>query len=158
MPATPAVQRLTAIEGVCRALRRGVHPGWSHRAHFEARRKIVVGGQKVTVCFTLHVVPDGGGEGAFRSSVTVWPDGRRSTGASRSRWSPVLLRRGWYAACQQELEVWGYRGKWRPSPWGRFGDFWKRHSGSASLVAELAELDELKVEPWAAWGRRRTSG
>lgn len=58
----------------------------------------------------------------------------------------------WYALCQRELRRYGYRGAWRHSPWGRFGDFWKKHADASSLVKETKRMEALKREPF--WGRR----
>lgn len=57
----------------------------------------------------------------------------------------------WYESCERELARYGYRGEWRHSPWGRFGDFWKRHRDAASLLKEVDAIETLKGE--AFWGR-----
>jgi hypothetical protein len=51
------------------------------------------------------------------------------------------------------LRRYGYRGAWRHSPWGRFGDFWKSHEDAASLLQETQRLEALKGKEF--WGRRR---
>jgi hypothetical protein len=52
------------------------------------------------------------------------------------------------------LRDYGYHGKWRHSPSGRFGDFWKKHRDSKSLEKEVAVLEKLSDEK--VRGRRRT--
>ena len=62
----------------------------------------------------------------------------------------------WYRDCESLLRTYGYRGKWRHSPYGRFGVFWKKHHDSKSLENEIAVFERLGNEK--VWGRRRTRG
>lgn len=161
---TPIAVRLKGIEQLSRLFQRRPRPSWTHRAHFSTNRIHAVGRTEIRVAYDLHVVPPGGNEGAFRSSVTVWTKGRRRRVEGRTPWnvSPskpggwnsALLRLGWYQECEQLLRRYGYRGKWRHSPWGRFGDFWKSHEDPPSLLKEVELFETLSDE--RVWGRRRT--
>lgn len=124
-----------------------------------------MGQVKLRVVFTMHVVPPGHDDGVLTSSVTVWREGRRRLGgeslwqASPKRpggWDPTLQRMHWYRDCESLLRTYGYRGKWRHSPYGRFGVFWKKHHDSKSLENEIAVFERLGNEK--VWGRRRTRG
>ena len=157
MPVTPTVRRLNAIERLARPFQSQPRSAWNYRANFGTTRVFSVGRTQVTVAFALHVVPPGGGsEGVFRSSVSAWPKARRRGPSEYGTWNAELLRLEWYAECRRELGRYGYRGKWRPSPWGRFGDFWRSHPDEASLLAEVEALEALGSE--AFWGRCRTKG
>ena len=111
----------------------------------------------------MHVVPPGHDDGVLTTSVTVWPEGGKRFGrdtlwrASPKRpggWNASLREVDWYRRCEGLLRTYGYRGKWRHSPTGRYGDFWKKHSDSKSLVNEVGALEQLSHE--RLWGRRRT--
>jgi hypothetical protein len=155
MPVIPTVRRLKAIERLSQLFQRHPRPGWNHRANFGTTRVLAVGRTEVMMSFGLHVVPPGGGaEGVFRSSVTVWPKGRKRRRREFGTWNPELLRLGWYDGCRDLLRAYGYRGTWRPSPWGRFGDFWRAHRDEASLLGEVETLESLSNERF--WGRGRT--
>lgn len=161
MAVTPIVRRLDAIKRLCRQFEKQPQPSWTHRAQFGTTRKFLVGRTKVTVNFGLHIVPPGGREGAFRSSVTVWPRGRQrgpargwNAGSKKpGGWNLTLVRLEWYELCERELRHHGYRGTWRNSPWGRFGDFWMSHKDAGSLLRETKRLEALSGEKF--WGRRR---
>jgi len=162
MAVTPIASRLDAIKSLCRQFERQPRASWTQRAHFGTTRKFLVGRTEVTVNYGIHVVPPGGREGVFRSSVTVWPKGRKRGSASQwnagskkpGGWNAALVRLEWYQLCERELRRCGYRGTWRHSPWGRFGDFWKSHKDAASLLQETKRLEALSGEQF--WGRRRT--
>ena len=149
-------RRLDAIVGLCRSLSRRPHPSWFERAAFGTTSLLSVGRTQVTVQYLVHVVPPGGREGVFRSSVTVWLKSRRQRSWRTGGWNKNLVNTGWYGAYQRLLARHGYRGKWRPSPWGRFGDFWKSINNGPSLVAEIATLESMQAEHLRLWGRRRT--
>jgi hypothetical protein len=145
------------------AFERKPRPSWSYRAHFETGRAYVVGAVKLRVAFTVHVVPPGHSDGVLTSSVTVWPEGRKRAGGDRlwqaspkmpGGWNSTLKQADWYRSCDGLLRTYGYHGKWRHSPTGRFGDFWKKHRDSKSLEREVAVLEQLSHEQ--LWGRRRT--
>lgn len=70
-------------------------------------------------------------------------------------WDAALLRANWYRECARLVRRYGYHGKWRNSPWGRFGDFWKKHRDSRSLVAEPALFEVLSRETF--WGPGKMS-
>ena len=162
---TPIRLRLEAITRLCATFERQPRPSWSYRAHFETGRAYLVGRVKLRVAFTVHVVPPGHDDGVLTSSVTVWPEGRKRLGGDRlwrvspktpGGWNARLQGLDWYRQCEGLLRTYGYRGKWRHSPSGRFGDFWKKHHDSTSLAREVAVLEQLSHEN--LWGRRRTSG
>jgi hypothetical protein len=162
---TPIRSRLEAIKRLCVAFERRPRPSWNYRTNFATGRLYTVGRTKLTVAFTLHVVPPGHSDGVLASSVTVWPGVRRRLGDDRlwsaspkipGGWNAALRRMGWYEDCEDLLRSYGYHGKWRHSPFGRFGDFWKKHPDSKSLVAEVAVLERLSKEN--LWGRRRPGG
>jgi hypothetical protein len=80
----------------------------------------MVDGAPWTICCKVHVI-----RGVrvshvmFRSSVTVWTPttaGRRRAGR---------LAKEWRQQRQREIRGHGYRGRWRRSPCGPVGDFWK---------------------------------
>jgi hypothetical protein len=161
---TPIRLRLEAIKRLCSAFQRQPRPSWNYRVNFGTGRIYAVGQAKLRVVFTVHVVPPGHDHGVLTSSVTVWLEGRKRLGDHRlwraspkkpGGWNASLRRLDWYRNCEDLLRSYGYRGKWRHSPSGRFGDFWKKHRDSKSLVAELAVLERLGEE--RVWGRRRTA-
>jgi hypothetical protein len=160
---TPVMRRLDAIKRLCRHLEKEPRPSWYYRAQFGTNREFLVGRTEVTVNYGIHVVPPGGREGVFRSSVTVWPKGRKrgsprqwNAGSKKpGGWNAALLRLDWYQLCERELRRRDYRGTWRHSPWGRFGDFWKSHKDAASLLRETKRLEALSGQGF--WGRRRAT-
>ena len=161
---TPIRNRLEAIKRLCSTFERSPRPSWNYRAHFETNRVYELGRADLRVAYTVHVVPPGHEDGVFTSSVTVWPPGRKRPGSDRAwkaspkrpgGWNPALRRSNWYGQCERLLRSYGYRGQWRHSPWGRFGDFWKKHPNSKALAAEAAVLETLSNERF--WGRRRTT-
>ena|SRR5215471_12019279 len=118
--------------------------GWSlASAGIEAQRTISVGHAKFTVCYKVHVIPSR--RTKYKASITVWPEARRRfTSTRQPGWHPDLLKSSWYQACARALRRHGYRGTWRWSPWGRFGDFWKSLSDSGSLAREAHKLERLR--------------
>jgi hypothetical protein len=161
---TPIRSRLEGIKRLCTAFEREPRPAWYYRTTFGMNRAYGLRGRELRVNFNVHVVPPGHDEGVFTSSVTVWPPGRKRRGNTRlwnggskkpGGWNLSLRQVNWYADCERLLRTYGYRGKWRHSPWGRFGDFWKRHPDSKTLAAEPALLETLSDEQF--WGRRRTT-
>ena len=161
---TPIRMRLEAIKRLCSAFERAPRPSWDYRANFGTNRRYRLGRSELRVAYGVHVVPPGHEDGVFASSVTVWPPGRKRPGSSRlwnagskrlGGWNSTLRQSNWYRDCERLLRSYGYRGKWRHSPWGRFGDFWKKHGHSKALAVELGLLEALSNEPF--WGRRRTT-
>jgi len=160
---TPIRFRLEAIKRLCSAFERQRRGSWNYRAHFETGRLFAVSRIKLRVAFAVHVVPPGFDDGVLTSSVTVWIEGAKRLGddslwqASPNRpggWNASLQRLHWYRDCEELLRSYGYRGKWRHSPQGRFGSCWKKHRDSKSLEQEIAVFDRLGSEK--VWGRRRT--
>jgi len=126
------LRAFTGLDGWCLA-----------SAGFESRRAVSVGRVKMTVCHKLHVIPSR--RTKYKASITVWPSARRRLGSARRRgWHPDLVKIGWYQACARALRRHGYRGTWRWSPWGRFGDFWKSLKDSDSLAQEAHKPGQLK--------------
>jgi len=82
----------------------------------------------------------------------MWNAGSNRPGG----WNRALQRKDWYGDCESLLRSYGYHGKWRHSPWGRFGSFWKKHRDSEALAGEIYNLERLSNERF--WGRRRTTG
>ncbi len=161
---TPIRSRLEAIKRLCRAFEREPPPSWNYRANFGTNRTYRIGRGELRVAYAVHVVPPGHEDGVLTSSVTVWPPGRKRRGSDRlwnagskrpGGWNATLRQANWYGDCERLLRGYGYHGKWRQSPWGRFGDFWKKHRNSKALAAEPTVLERLSKEPF--WGRRRTT-
>jgi hypothetical protein len=153
-PVTTKAQRQDRLDGIvrlCRFFGRQARGSWTGSAHFRTTRVLAVGRTQVAVSCAVHVVPDGL-EGSFGSSVTVWPKGRKRRASQSAGWNAILVRMDWYRACQRALQRHGYRGKWRASPWGRFGDFRKSLKDGHALTAEIAILERIKAEPWASLG------
>ena len=123
---------------------------WFMRSHFEARREVAVLRTRLTVCCAVHVMPVGQSGSPFKSSITIWPKGKTLPSAQRGRWNASLRDSGWYDACARSLRQRGYRGRWRPSPWGRFGDFWKDLKGTEALLAEVQALEQVRAADWAS--------
>ena len=48
--------------------------------------------------------------------------------------------------CEREIRRHGYSGEWRKSPWGRFGDFWKRLKDAKAVADEAKRLDDLRLK------------
>jgi len=160
---TPIARRLEAIERLCRLFERRPRRSWNYKADFGTTRIYLVGRTELTVIYSVHVVPPGHAFGVLTSSVTVWTKGRKrkipAGGWSTSTrtpggWNAALLKLDWYRTCQRTVGRYGYKGEWLHSPWGRFGDFWKKHSDVASLLNEVDAIERLSNE--AFWGRRRT--
>ena len=131
--------------------------GWSLASvGVEARDVLVVGPTKWTVCYKLHVIPSR--RILYKASITLWP--RTRARRLLPDWHPHLLKANWYQACRQQLRRHGYRGSWAPSPYGRFGDFWKTLRNFNALPREARLLQRLRGTSLAAWSRRtsRLSG
>jgi len=155
--------RLEAIKRLCSAFEREPRPAWNYRSTFGTNRVYSLRGGELRINFNVHVAPPGHDEVVFTSSVTVWPPGRKRRASGRlwnagsnrpGGWNQALRQSNWYRDCERLLRSYGYRGKWRHSPWGRFGDFWKKHPDSRALAAEPSVLQRLSSEQF--WGRRRT--
>jgi hypothetical protein len=160
---TPIRRRLEAIRGLCDSFERHPRPSWNYRAVFGTNRVYSLNRGELRVSYIVHVAPPGHEDGVFTSSVTVWPPRRKRRGSERlwnagskrpGGWNASLRASNWYGDCERLLRRYGYHGKWRHSPWGRFGDFWKKHRNSQALAAEPAALEKLSSEHF--WGRRRT--
>jgi len=151
MRSDPTTRRLAAIGRLCRALAARPDRAWTPRAHFATTRVLLVGRTKVTIACSVHVLPSGATDGPFASSVSIWPHVRRRVSSRVGGWNAALRRVGWYIECERVLRRYGYRGRWRPGPWGRSGDFWRRHQDAASLLAEFAKLQTIAAEPWGSF-------
>jgi hypothetical protein len=116
----------------------------------EARDLLSVGPTKWTVCYKLHVIPSRRTQ--YKASITLWP----RTRAKRllHEWHPHLVRENWYQACRQQLRRYDYRGSWAPSPYGRFGDFWKTLSNFNALPREARFLQRFRRSAFVARSRR----
>jgi hypothetical protein len=80
----------------------------------------------------------------LRSSISLWPSSRGKR--DRQGWRPRLRKQKWYESCRRELARHGYHGDWLSSPWGRFGDYWRRLSDADDLTAELQRLDRMHLQ------------
>jgi hypothetical protein len=121
----------------------GLDGWWLTNGGIEAQRAISVGGARLTVCYKVHIIP--ARRTKYKASITLWPRARRRlTSRRQPGWHPDLVRTNWYEACGQEFRRRGYRGSWRWSPWGRFGDFWKSLNGAGSLAREAQKLERLR--------------
>jgi hypothetical protein len=116
----------------------------------EAKEVLSVGSTKWTVCYKLHVIPSRRTQ--YKASITLWPRtrGRRLL----HEWHPHLRRDNWYQECRQQLRRYGYRGSWPPSPYGRFGDFWKTLTNFDALAREARLLQRLRRASFVARSRR----
>src|SRR5215510_13284747 len=116
---------------------------WLANGGIETQRTISVGRAKLTVCYKVHVIPSR--RPTYKASITVWPTARRRfTSRTQLGWHPDLLRTGWYQVCAREFRQLGYHGRWRWSPWGRFGDFWRPLKGAGCLEKEAHKLERLR--------------
>jgi hypothetical protein len=112
----------------------------------EARRVVSVRRTKWTVCYKVHVIPSP--RITYKASITLWPRARkRLTSRRELGWHPDLVKGKWYRGCGRELRRHGYRGSWRWSPFGRFGDYWKVLRDFNSLAREVRLLEHLRREP-----------
>jgi hypothetical protein len=162
---TPIRTRLEAIKRLCRTFERKPLPSWNYRATFGTNHVYPLRRGQLRVAFNVHVVPPGHDDGVLTSSVTVWPPDRKRRGSNRAwnasskrsgGWNEALRESNWYGECEKLLRSYGYHGKWRPSPSGRFGDFWRKHRDSKALAAELAVLQRLSAEQfWRAPSNKR---
>jgi hypothetical protein len=125
--------RLKAIGRLCQAVRTLSTRAWYHRAVFGTGRRLVVDGVRTQVSYGLHVLSSGATDGPLASNVAIWANPK-----GKPRPTPE-----WYKQCERLLYRHGYRGRWRGSPSGRIGDFWRRHKDVESLVAEAAALDSI---------------
>lgn len=112
---------------------------WSPKSSHFARRdhRLTVAGLPWRVACGLHAQTNGGKAVLIKASVTLWP-WRLDEQASRA-----LLEGKWYGKVQRRLRRYGYRGRWRESPYGRFGDFWKTLSGVKAVPAEVEFLESV---------------
>jgi hypothetical protein len=148
---------LADIVAVCEGMRQRAQGPWVPKAHFTEHRDIVVGRTRVSLSFGIHVVPPAQGYRPFRAIVGIWPKGRQRFTWEKADWHPTLLRLGWYRWCQTLLRRYGYRGRWRASPWGQFGNFERTFRRASALLAELDNLERLKAEPWESPAREAAS-
>ena len=112
----------------------------------EVRQVVSVARTTWTVCYKIHAIPARRTE--YRSSITLWPRPKRGRiSHAQAGWHEDLVKSNWYSSCRKELRSRGYHGRWRWSPWGRFGDFWKSLTDFESLMREARVLDELRREP-----------
>lgn len=120
-------------------------------AGFERREALAVDGKQWTVIYKLHVIRsegDSAGKVDLKSSITLWPPTapkRKVADGSKDGWDANLLKQHWYQTCQRQLRRYGYRGRWQPSPVGRFGDFWKTLRDAKTAAKELKLLDRVRL-------------
>jgi hypothetical protein len=110
-----------------------------------------VGRTYFRVTYAIHATPLLRGLNVeVKSSITLWPPAHRRlpAGWKRAGWNAELLEAGWYQACKRELKRLGFDGKWRASPWGRFGDFWKDLDTPSTFPAEIRLLARLSQRAW----------
>lgn len=116
---------------------------WSPvNAAFESWGEFTAGGVKWQLCLKAHIArtaPDGAGRTGldYSSSVTLWPPPELKGSEA------VLGKRGWYEAVERTLRRKGYRGDWKPSPYGRCGDFWRNARSAGALAKESERLPEI---------------
>ena len=121
----------------------GLDGWWLASGGIETQRTISVGRAKLTVCYKVHVISSR--RLTYKASITVWPTARRRfTSRTQLGWHPDLVKMGWYQACAREFRRHGYHGRWRWSPCGRFGDFWKSLKDSSALAREAHRLERLR--------------
>ena len=135
----------------------GTEPTPTHRISIglEARQLITVARTNWTVCYKVHAIPSRRTE--YKSSITLWPRTKKHL-VSRAQlgWHAGLVKTNWYRTCRERLRRHGYHGRWRWSPWGRFGDFWKSLDDFNTLATEARVLDQLRKEPLFYATRPRT--
>ena len=93
-----------------------------------------------TVVFKVHAIGYAERRIVFKSSVTLWPRRSPKRNVQRSELA-------WRAACGRALRQYGYRGEWRRSPWGQFGDFWKSLKDLKALRSEVRVLERWADRP-----------
>jgi len=123
---------------------------WTPRAHFTADRPFKVGRTSHRVSIGVHVVPGERGYRSYRAIVSLQPRGAERFSWTAAKWNPALRAAGWYQACERVLARYGYRGKWRPSPWGRMLTADRAFTTRTALVREMTALEQLFREPWEA--------
>jgi hypothetical protein len=127
---------------------KSVAPGWrTAKIGFERRQVLAVDRMRWVVNYKIHALrdfPRGPYRPWFRSSITLWPSGQAAR--DRQGWRPRLREQQWYRRCHRELARHGYHGDWSNSPWGRFGDYWKRLADSDALTAEVWRLDRMQLQ------------
>lgn len=113
-------------------------------AGYELRAAVPVHGEEWIVSVKAHVAPQDAPRRAagvrvdLMSSVTLWPP------ESKSEASSEATQARWRAVASRILRKNGYRGAWRASPWGTFGDFWKHRLPSVPAVRrETKVLEEI---------------
>jgi len=110
---------------------------------FEARLRLRIGGRTGSIVYKLHTLGWGERRMRYLASVTIWPSSRRT------RTEETRASRAFRESCSRTLRRHGYRGKWQRSPWGRFGDFWKRLKDLRALHHEAAMLERWSdAPPW----------
>lgn len=118
-------------------------PRWQlSNAGYDVRRSLRVDGRRWLVALKIHVFDNGcrRRRWALWVSVTIWPP--KMTPAQQRR----LARSGWYRGIKSRLGYLGYPGEWRESPWGLYGDFWKKSiRGLAGIRKEAAALEKLSI-------------
>lgn len=168
MAKKPIPELLEAIRRLSGFLRENRKTGWLPISHFSIQDRLTISSIKIDMTYRVMVLPPGSCNGIYCSSVIAWNArrkkmpglsgnlGRRDRPFRKSEgWNPVLLRLGWYRDFERLLNSYGYRGQWMQSPWGRFGDFWKKHKNAAALEQEIATLEDLRNDLAKRWGNRK---
>jgi hypothetical protein len=142
------------VATVARAVGRRNGGKWGTRGHFTLYRSLAVGRIRMHLTVGVHIAPPGNGYPAYRANVGLHP----STGRpGKNGWHPTLLRLDWYRQCEEFLARRRYRGEWYVGPDGRFGDFERRVTTLAALLAELDVLEELHAADWPSARPERRS-
>lgn len=112
-------------------------------AGFERRDTVRLEGAPWIVCYKLHAIRSTRVSAVeLLASITIWPP------------TPAATAPEWRLACQREIRLNGYRGRWRESPYGRFADFWKTLENAGAVPREVRRLDRLSRRVLALSARR----
>jgi hypothetical protein len=126
---------------------------------FARNQVLLIDGMRWYINYKIHALcdhPSGPYKPWLRSSITLWPSSRGKR--DRQGWRPRLRTEKWYERCDRELAHHGYHGEWIRSPWGRFGDYWRKLDDLDGLCAELHWLDGMELratESDASFGEHR---
>jgi hypothetical protein len=139
----PLAQLCTAVAAL---------PGgwWTARAAFERRQDVMLEDGRWTICYKIHAHRlHSDGKPDIDASITLWPPSRRrsKTATRNEGWNPQLLKKKWYESARRALARHGYKGSWDVSPYGRFGDFWKKGiKDTKAALAEVKVFDRVQSE------------
>lgn len=122
---------------------------WMATAGFARSHTVTAERRRWTVAYRIdayHVNRYLAREPRLMASITLWPPARNERATRVYRRNGTPREKQWIEACERQIRRQGYRGQWRKSPWGEFGDFSKRLKDAKAVAAEVKRLGALEWE------------